>query len=592
MVFLLIGERVRNTPGVTGMRNGVTFLFIPCFLLIVIGLTGFSSAEANWEEVWKSGTGLTLLSIDCSSPYLAWTCGINEASNTSQIWFTDDSGRNFEKQYSGMDLTVFMLDIDFGDASNGWVAGTKVIGFPAEGCAAVTHDGGKTWGAIKPPVWNIIVTFQSVFALDAQNVIFTGTWLTGKGVAVSKDGGSSLDFYNLGDDVVPRYSFFLNANEGWMTCGTWPEEESDAEFYMGDPAYSIWAEERPYYWSRFENDPNPLAAPMPKPGNRGDQYEAQIYHTVDGGKHWELQYTSTGEFYLNDIWFKDNQKGFAVGEASSTSFILKTTDGGRNWNKVHFASENDHGLTDILFTDNNNGWAFGMGAGSGGQPETAILYTTDGGFNWYRDPLRQPSGIMYGAFHDAHRGYTAGGNNLKVSRVIRFCDGAYGDTPSAPTATPTATPTPGPATATPTRTPTPEPGATSTPTTTPEPATPTPPQFETGIDIWTNQTMYRAGDEFLLQARCMNAESDSLMAEEYIILDVYSSYWFWPSWTPDIEFWPIALDPYSFKNQTILQFMWPSGAGKADNIRFWAAMMTPGGGELIGKYSACSFGFM
>ncbi len=64
--------------------------------------------------------------------------------------------------------------------------------------------------------------------------------------------------------------------------------------------------------------------------NKGDQRIDLIFKTTDGGEIWELNYKK--EMYpifgLNDIEFKDEMNGIAVGAWGK---ILRTTDGGETW---------------------------------------------------------------------------------------------------------------------------------------------------------------------------------------------------------------------------------------------------------------------
>ena len=59
-----------------------------------------------------------------------------------------------------------------------------------------------------------------------------------------------------------------------------------------------------------------------------------------------------------------------------------------------------------------------------------------------------------------------------------------------------------------------------------------------------------------------------------------SAYWFWPSWSQEIDRTTWQLAP-SGSWDTILQFVWPSGAGSLQGVRLWGAFLEPGMVELI-----------
>lgn len=171
-----------------------------------------------------------------------------------------------------------------------------------------------------------------------------------------------------------------------------------------------------------------------------------------------------------------------------------------------------------------------------------------------------------------------------------------GSLPPTVTPTPTATATEAPtlpATATPTEPPsmTPIPN-TQAPTSTPTEITPSPtagPE-QVAIRLELNQEMYHAGEQFLLLCSTYSPDP-ATQVEQYIILDVYQNYWFWPSWTQDLAY-QLKMLPYGrWETETILDFTWPFGAGSATDIMFWAAFLEPGTINLLGEISTVSFDF-
>ncbi len=133
---------------------------------------------------------------------------------------------------------------------------------------------------------------------------------------------------------------------------------------------------------------------------------------------------------------------------------------------------------------------------------------------------------------------------------------------------------------------TPEPTVTMTPEPTATPECP-----ETGFFCELNQEMYRGGDTFILSAdACNNGDSD-LEVDAFMLLEVYGYYWFWPSWSVDMDYSTITIPPCDCLEMTILEFTWPQDAGSADGLRFYCAMFEPGTWEMVGAMSMCSFGY-
>ena len=91
------------------------------------------------------------------------------------------------------------------------------------------------------------------------------------------------------------------------------------------------------------------------------------------GQIWELQNPKPTSNRLSEICFIDDTTGWIAGEKGT---ILKTTDGGQNWELQN--SGTDKWLWSVCFTDRDNGWAGGNGA--------VLLYTQNGGETWTRIP--------------------------------------------------------------------------------------------------------------------------------------------------------------------------------------------------------------
>jgi len=94
-----------------------------------------------------------------------------------------------------------------------------------------------------------------------------------------------------------------------------------------------------------------------------------IFHTKDGGKTWDCQYGERGR-HLFALHFTDRNTGYAAGERG---FLIKTTDGGRNWNELPTTGTLNW-LYGMTFTDSQNGFAVGL--------NETVIRTSDGGKSW------------------------------------------------------------------------------------------------------------------------------------------------------------------------------------------------------------------
>ncbi len=160
------------------------------------------------------------------------------------------------------------------------------------------------------------------------------------------------------------------------------------------------------------------------------------------------------------------------------------------------------------------------------------------------------------------------------------------DTPITPTAT--MYPTFSPTTPTPTFYPsfTPEPPSTLTPTSTPEDH---PDHVVMNLNL--NHETFHAGDEFILTRTGWNPHG-TMELDEWIILDVYGSYWFWPDWSVEPDCALVELPSYEYDHQTRLQFDWPTeNVGAAEGLKFWGAFLHPQSSILVGEFDVVSFGY-
>jgi len=105
-------------------------------------------------------------------------------------------------------------------------------------------------------------------------------------------------------------------------------------------------------------------------GERG-----HVLYSTDEGRSW-TQVEVPGSANLNAVFFADATHGWAVGHAE---MILRTRDGGDNWERMHFAPENQQPLLDVWFADQVHGLAFGA---------YGVIYSsTDGGGVWSQIPF-------------------------------------------------------------------------------------------------------------------------------------------------------------------------------------------------------------
>jgi photosystem II stability/assembly factor-like uncharacterized protein len=156
-------------------------------------------------------------------------------------------------------------------------------------------------------------------------------------------------------------------------------------------------------------------------------YTGGIYKTTDSAKTWTTLNSGT-TLPIRDIYFIDNNKGFAVGGLHSCGgtgcvppggFILRTLDGGQNWTKI-YTPANMIEISSIYFTNATTGFCAG---------DNMIFKTTDGGATWAATTLNNLGGLMLKiSFADNQNAYIT----CTADKIVKTIDGGATWTVTSP----------------------------------------------------------------------------------------------------------------------------------------------------------------
>ena len=101
-----------------------------------------------------------------------------------------------------------------------------------------------------------------------------------------------------------------------------------------------------------------------------------IYKTTNAGENWSLIF-SINSFYVSNTEFLNNLTGYACGSLG----IIKTSNGGLNWQNLYQFSGMGGYFNSISFINNNTGFAVGV-RNSYPYSYQFIMRTTNSGLNW------------------------------------------------------------------------------------------------------------------------------------------------------------------------------------------------------------------
>ena len=131
-----------------------------------------------------------------------------------------------------------------------------------------------------------------------------------------------------------------------------------------------------------------------------------IHTTQDSGAEWLPQEPKLND-NISDIFFRNRDEGWLVTGSPTGSRILKSLDGGENWELV-FQLTVDPGARSsdvpVLYSVNFPGKKQGWVVGDGGR----ILHTEDGGKTWRRQESGTQDELVHVKFINDKRGWVVG----------------------------------------------------------------------------------------------------------------------------------------------------------------------------------------
>jgi photosystem II stability/assembly factor-like uncharacterized protein len=316
----------------------------------------------NGGSTWITGTlpitASVLNRIDFIDAQNGWTVGyrfagydeFGDAIQKTLILHTHNGGQSWETQYAP-DLGYYLTSVDFVDGQHGWAAGAPNTYSHDIGTVFRTSDGGQTWQNL-PAVWG---NFWDIHFLDVNRGYVVGLdYIGAAGPPVYRtfDGGDTWQRMDLEHEEMEGL-FGLVVRENLVLA-------------LGD-----------YDFVTRETEP---------------------WAPCDGVDCMELftqAYINT-HYFLKDVFFTDENNGWAVGARSFVpailgQVILHTQDGGQTWNEQYSLTPGSLTtlfsyvyLNSVYFIDSQHGWAAGDSQYyyADHRDHYYLMYTSDGGQTW------------------------------------------------------------------------------------------------------------------------------------------------------------------------------------------------------------------
>ncbi|GBD89246.1 Ycf48-like protein precursor [bacterium BMS3Abin03] len=308
------------------------------------------------------------------------------------IYKSTNNGNNWDSKVSGDRNTI--ADIIFIDYKTGYTVGNA-------GTILKTTNRGKSWNKLNP------LTNESLHSISFSDNLHG--WIVGANSVLLKsiNGGQNWQLDTIPDSYDLTSVFFINNNVGWVagkynkilksTDGgeTWITQQINISQSITIKSLSIIDENIGYACGIYE------AYYPPK---------SFILKTTNGGNNWDV--IKTENSYFNSTFFHNSLNGWVVGQTQDRT--LHTTDGGINWITVDIGGGND-----IFFSNNQNGIIvanYSLGSD--------ILITGDGGETWSLQPrvtdrsLYSAYGYLNGLWATGYNGTILFNDKLIITDVI------------------------------------------------------------------------------------------------------------------------------------------------------------------------------
>lgn len=214
----------------------------------------------------------------------------------------------------------------------------------------------QQWKEITKIETNTTANFYSILQKGNNIIVVGGKQFEKAEMMLSHDGGSNWEHKTFSEVGKTMYDVCAAPNGTIYAMGY------ESKMLISKDSGYNWQFHQPGLWTTCKA----VCYPQNETGFTVSdiaQRNSEIY-SLDSNK--QLQPKAAYSFGLNDIEITD-QTGYAAGYG----VVLKTTDGGNNWQYLDIKNDN---FTAIDYKNKDNVWV----CGSGG----SIFHTTDGGNSW------------------------------------------------------------------------------------------------------------------------------------------------------------------------------------------------------------------
>lgn len=305
-----------------------------CLLLCVMTYLTLDVNAQHWSVLSSTYNNVDLEDVYANGDTIV-AVGSDISGFVGHTLYSFDGGATWDTTV--LSSGYLLKGIAFANATNG-----SIIALGSIGCTLRSTDGGATWA------WNWCEPMGTQYhgAYDIQYLDQTTGYMFGYGhtqffdgtVFKTTDGGQNWN--NISGNIPKQpmeYGQMVDANVGFAGSYLFGHDNLYRSIDGGTTWDSLDVKGMEITGVHFLNAARGFACT-----NTG-----KIYETNDTATTWNEVADFPGED-LNDIVFRDNQVGVAVG---FNGIVVKTIDGGNTWNTVSFSSPFSGGLIRVRAFD-------------------------------------------------------------------------------------------------------------------------------------------------------------------------------------------------------------------------------------------------
>ncbi len=370
--------------------------------------------EQYWSLINPYPTNGFLVSI-CSDNNFIITTGISinflTGLSPAGLFTSTDNGNHWKETDFGTDTIIIDLEMK---GETIWCTGANF--YTSDLILLKSTDRGENWESKHLPDLSNYANDPVYCKFFNENEGLISILYSGVGTQLplfkTTDGGETWETLNMVFPAMIKNEkiFFMNPNYAWLGFREPSQPETlqlahtsnsglDWRIQYSDSAEELkcmYFPDEMHGWLVYEQFNYPVK-------------HLKICSTSDGGESWNTQKIIEGDMY--DIFgckmFAADSMNVWIGYTTNFDIplkILKTTDGGINWEEFQAVNATDIQLGDIEFENLNSGWIVSsMGT---------ILHTTNGGSVWERKNTIVTSALLQGVdFIDQTYGIAAGGDD-------------------------------------------------------------------------------------------------------------------------------------------------------------------------------------